>query len=170
MGRIGILLPPLSHYAMDLAQYTLPQLKQLSARITKELERRQTANKAALLKKLKRLAEAHGVTLEEVVSGAEAVPAKRVQSAPAPARRAAVPVKYRHPSNRALAWSGRGRRPQWVEAWITNGGSLDALEIAAQKLAAKTFAADYASRTAEPTNDETTGESLGSDAGEDPGQ
>ncbi len=29
-----------------------------------------------------------------------------------------VEAKYRHPSNPQLAWSGRGRQPKWVVAWI----------------------------------------------------
>ena len=28
-----------------------------------------------------------------------------------------VKVKYRHPENPELEWTGRGRKPKWVEAW-----------------------------------------------------
>lgn len=36
-------------------------------------------------------------------------------------------VKYRHPSNAELCWSGRGRQPAWVANWINDGGTLDDL-------------------------------------------
>lgn len=41
-------------------------------------------------------------------------------------------VKYRHPANSTLTWSGRGRQPKWVEAFVSNGGSLVSLEVAVQ--------------------------------------
>lgn len=36
-------------------------------------------------------------------------------------------VKYRHPSNAELCWSGRGRQPAWVANWINDGGTLNDL-------------------------------------------
>jgi ParB/RepB/Spo0J family partition protein len=38
-------------------------------------------------------------------------------------------VQYRHPQNAELEWTGRGRKPKWVEHWITQGGTLDDLKI-----------------------------------------
>lgn len=42
-------------------------------------------------------------------------------------------VKYRHPSNADLCWSGWGRKPKWVENWLTEGGSLDELAVPPSK-------------------------------------
>lgn len=36
-------------------------------------------------------------------------------------------VKYRHPENSAQTWAGRGKRPRWVNEWVSAGGSLEAL-------------------------------------------
>lgn len=41
-------------------------------------------------------------------------------------------VKYRHPENHDLEWSGKGRQPKWVEHYLANGGSIVSLEIAVQ--------------------------------------
>lgn len=41
-------------------------------------------------------------------------------------------VKYRHPANRDLEWSGKGRQPKWVEAYLANGGSIVSLEVEVQ--------------------------------------
>lgn len=40
---------------------------------------------------------------------------------------AAKIVKYRHPQNSAQTWAGRGKRPRWVNEWLSTGGSLEAL-------------------------------------------
>lgn len=122
---------------MDLGQYTLPQLRELGTRIANEIEKRRSTGKATLLKRLERLAADHGLTLADVIGNAGGPQPKRLTSRPAPARKASPAPKYRHPNNRELAWSGRGRRPLWVDAWLAHGGALDALEIAAQKLARK---------------------------------
>lgn len=37
-----------------------------------------------------------------------------------------LPVKYRSGTN---VWSGRGRKPKWVEDHLTNGGSLDEILV-----------------------------------------
>ena len=40
------------------------------------------------------------------------------------------PVRYRHPQNPSLNWSGRGRQPAWVAHFINSGqGTLTDLEI-----------------------------------------
>lgn len=121
----------------NLSSYSLPQLKQLHARIEKEIAKQESAGKASVLKKLQKLAKEHGLTLDDVLGGtAQVKPMKSVSKAPA-VPKAPLPVKYRHPSKQDLAWSGRGRRPQWVDAWLSNGGALDALMTSAQKFEKK---------------------------------
>lgn len=39
-------------------------------------------------------------------------------------------IAYAHPENADLCWSGRGKKPKWVEHWIAEGGTLDELAIA----------------------------------------
>ena len=122
----------------DLSTYTLPQLKHLSARITKEIAKQESAGKSSILKKLKKMAREHGLTLDEVLNGTGEIRSQKgFASIPSVAVKAPLPVKYRHPSKQDLAWSGRGRKPQWVEAWLSNGGALDALATAAQKFEKK---------------------------------
>lgn len=45
---------------------------------------------------------------------------------------AAKGIKYCHPENSLITWSGRGRKPTWVDAWIKNGGTLEELSTANQ--------------------------------------
>ena len=37
--------------------------------------------------------------------------------------------RYRNPRNAAETWSGRGRRPAWIEAALAEGVSLEDLEV-----------------------------------------
>ncbi len=123
---------------MTLKSYTLPQLKQLGARIAKEITKQESAGKASFLKRLKKMASEHGLSLDDVLgNAAHAKRQKPVTAKLASTPKAPLPVKYRHPSNKELTWSGRGRKPRWVEAWLANGGALDALATAAEKFAKK---------------------------------
>lgn len=36
-------------------------------------------------------------------------------------------MKFRHPENPSIGWSGAGRKPQWVLDWIGKGGTLEQL-------------------------------------------
>jgi len=45
--------------------------------------------------------------------------------------------RYRNPQNAAETWSGRGKRPAWIEAALAAGKSLESLAIADDRPAAK---------------------------------
>lgn len=104
---------------MDLSQVSTADLKKTLARIPKEIERRQQAEKAQLLQEMEALARARGfITLGEVIDGY-----KKIEGTP-------LPIKYRHPSNEKLTWTGRGRQPKWIQDFVQGGGNLDALKAA----------------------------------------
>jgi len=145
---------------MNLQDYTLPQLQQLGARIAKQIAKQESAGKASVLKRMKDMAREHGLTLEEVLGApSQAKPQKVSVGKAFAAPKAPLPIKYRHPSNKDLAWSGRGRRPGWVDAWLANGGALEALATAAQrfekKQSRKALEASDAARTEAPVEAES---------------
>ncbi|NTV09169.1 MAG: ParB/RepB/Spo0J family partition protein [Zoogloea sp.] len=37
-------------------------------------------------------------------------------------------VMYRHPDDPRIAWSGRGKKPKWVEDWLASGHTFDELK------------------------------------------
>lgn len=141
----------------DLTAYSLPQLRQLSAKIEKEIAKRQSATKTDLLKRITKLAKESGLSLDDVLGGEAPAKPKKAASKPV-APKTPLPAKYQHPSNKELAWSGRGRRPGWIDAWVANGGSLDALEIAAQKMAKR--AAKKAAAAEQPVSPELPAEAV----------
>jgi len=76
-----------------------------------------------------------------VVAGLQAdelIKVQALQFSDSPALKAAAPspaflVKYRHPEFPDLSWSGRGKKPKWVEAWLqTAGQTLEQLLPAEQ--------------------------------------
>jgi len=51
-------------------------------------------------------------------------------------RRREVTPKFRNPDNPAELWSGRGRKPKWVEEKLAAGRQLDDLRISREPEAA----------------------------------
>jgi len=105
---------------MDLSTLSAAQLRDLQQLIPAELKRREAQEKDLVLNEVRAFAKARGYAIEDLLVKEVKVKASAVNK---------VKVKYRHPENTALEWTGRGRKPKWVEAWLVNGGSLDNLLV-----------------------------------------
>lgn len=108
---------------INLENLSLTEMQQLLKDLPAEIQRRQAAERKAVMAEMKALAEARGFSFDDLLGG----PISSAGSAVKP--RKPVPVKYRHPDNAALAWTGRGRKPAWVVEWESAGKSLDQLKI-----------------------------------------
>lgn len=80
--------------------------------IDTEIKRREAKQKADAKRKIKELAETYGIDLETLKGS-------QTQSK----------VRYRNPANQFETWSGKGRQPKWVKAWLEAGNKLDDLEV-----------------------------------------
>jgi DNA-binding protein H-NS len=40
-----------------------------------------------------------------------------------------IEVKYRNPADPTQQWSGRGRQPAWLKAWIVAGNSIEDAKV-----------------------------------------
>lgn len=103
---------------MDLSTLNLVQLRELQQQIPAEMKRREAQEKNVVLNDLKAFVQARGFTLEQLLEKESKVKV-----------RAAVKVKYRHPQNESLTWTGRGRTPKWVLEWQANGSALAGLLV-----------------------------------------
>jgi DNA-binding protein H-NS len=105
---------------MDLSTLSVFELRDLEQRIPAELKRREAQDKINILNEVRAFAKARGYAIEDLMS-------KEVKIKTTVGNK--VKVKYRHPVNPELEWTGRGRKPKWVEAWVADGGSLDNLLV-----------------------------------------
>ena len=119
---------------INLSDLTIVELRRLRGKVDTELRRREDSAKKDVLKQIKKIVSDAGVNLDEVLSEAstpKAAPAakKTRRKAASPAKGKRVPVKYRNPADASAGWTGRGRKPRWVEAWLAEGKSLDDLLV-----------------------------------------
>lgn len=102
---------------MDLNAMSSAELKQLQTDLKNAIEARQKEDlKAARLAAEKAVGE-FGFSLEDVFPTA----VKRLKGK-------AVP-KYRNPMNPDQTWTGRGRKPKWINEVLQGGADLTDLEI-----------------------------------------
>jgi DNA-binding protein H-NS len=105
---------------MDLSTLTVAQLRDLQQQIPAELKRREQQEKLNILSEVRAFAKARGFALEELVG--KDVPKAKVAGGK-------VKVKYRHPKDASLQWTGRGRQPRWVAEWLAGGGKIEGLAV-----------------------------------------
>lgn len=105
---------------IDLSKLSIPELEALAHDVQEELVTRRETEKQRVLDQMRELAGSIGMTLEELL----------ISQRGGRATKAAVAVKYRHPENPDLTWSGRGKRPQWVNDALADGKTLE--EMAAE--------------------------------------
>lgn len=116
---------------IKLNQLSVAELRRLQGKVEAEIKRRDDSAKKEALKAMKKIAAEHGVALSDVLAEAkpEGTKAKRAPRKASPAKGKRVAVKYRNPADATQGWTGRGRKPRWVEAWLADGKSLDALLV-----------------------------------------
>jgi DNA-binding protein H-NS len=100
----------------DLAKLSIEELQNLARDIEAEIVNRRVAEKERVLNQMRELASSLGMSLEEFLRQ-EGISSSQ------------VPVKFRHPENPSLTWSGRGKRPAWVNEALASGRTLQDLSI-----------------------------------------
>lgn len=102
---------------MNLNAMSLDELKKLQKDVTRAIETYKERQRLEAMAEVEELARKKGFSLSELA-----------QSGKSKSRRPVAP-KYAHPENPAVTWSGRGRRPKWVNEALQSGKSLDDLLI-----------------------------------------
>lgn len=101
----------------DLKALSLSELKKMQKDLAKAISIFEDRQKAEVRARLDAIAKEMGYSLADLI-GAEAKTA-----------RAPAVAKYRHPESAALAWSGRGRKPQWFADHISAGKDPSELAV-----------------------------------------
>ena len=100
---------------MDLSKMSLVELRTLQQQVAQEMKRREHEEVAKAREQIIAIAQSVGIPLKDLIASQGRV------------RGGAGMQQYRHPSNKTLHWSGRGRQPKWVKDWVASGHSLEAL-------------------------------------------
>lgn len=103
---------------MDLSSYSFSELLELAKKVSAEIADREREEKNKARAQIIELAKLHGLSVEEVlVTGKSGVARKPVEP------------KYQNPANPSQQWTGRGRKPAWVEGLLAQGKTLAELAI-----------------------------------------
>lgn len=106
---------------MQLDHLSLSELQVLRLKVDQEIESRRVQVRKEGLEKIKSIAAEYGLTVNEL---------KALASAKTSAgKRGTVAPKYQDPSNPMNTWTGRGRKPKWVEAYLAQGGDLASITL-----------------------------------------
>ncbi|MDE0112976.1 MAG: H-NS histone family protein [Albidovulum sp.] len=101
---------------IDLESLSLEELKSLQKDVTKHIENYEVRKRNEAARKTAEFAAQFGFSLDELAG----VTKTR-------ARRSLPPVKpkYRNPDDASVTWSGRGRKPIWLEAKLAEGAMVE---------------------------------------------
>lgn len=103
---------------MNLEKLSIVELRDLQDRITKQLKMTEQKDIANARTQILEIAKRVGVSVKDLVGSGAPVKVKQT-----------VAVKYRHPNDSTLQWSGRGRQPKWVKEWVESGKAIDEAKV-----------------------------------------
>lgn len=102
---------------IDLNAKSSSELRELKAQVDQAIEAKLEKEVDEVREYVKGKAAELGVTIEQILGGKGRKGKKHTTP------------KYRNPKNPEQVWSGRGRRPVWVNEHLEGGGSPEDLEI-----------------------------------------
>ncbi|WP_299791329.1 H-NS histone family protein [uncultured Marivita sp.] len=102
--------------SIDLNNMSKDELKKLIKDAEKALKTIETRRLTEAKKAAESAAKEYGFSLDDLLGGA---PKKGSKSAP----------KYRNPANPEQTWTGKGRKPNWVNDALASGKTMEDLKI-----------------------------------------
>lgn len=108
---------------MDISKLSVKELQNLLEIIPAEIKAREAEERKNALKEVTELAAKRGFKLEELIGQSETKAAVKTGT------RRPAKIKYRSPDDHQLKWTGRGKKPTWVAAWLAKGKTLDELKV-----------------------------------------
>ena len=102
--------------SINLSELSITELEDLVSSAGSLIEEKRAQARVSAKAEIERIAAAAGVSVEDLLGyGGKA-------------RKSAVkkPVdKYRNPKDHTQTWSGRGKRPKWLQEMLEHGGQLE---------------------------------------------
>lgn len=102
---------------IDLNSLSLKELKDLHGQVSRAITTFEDRKKREAVAKLEEEAKRLGFNLSDLTDVASS------------RKRGSAPPKYANPADPSQTWTGRGRKPKWMEAALKAGKSPDDLLI-----------------------------------------
>lgn len=106
----------------ELSHLSLGDLRDLKEQVKTEMKNREAEEIQKARDQILAIAQSVGVPLETLFAKGGKGSNKRASSGP-------VAVRFQHPEDQSLKWTGRGRQPKWVKEWVDGGKSIVALRV-----------------------------------------
>lgn len=103
----------------ELSGYSVAELNDLIEMAKKEIARKEQTQLQDVRIQMERLASSVGKTVEEIIN----LDKKKKGS------KALGRIKYRNPANPEQTWTGRGKRPRWLQQALDQGADLEDFAI-----------------------------------------
>ncbi|TWI33333.1 H-NS family nucleoid-associated regulatory protein [Paracoccus sulfuroxidans] len=100
---------------IDIDAMSLRELRDMRNKLDKAISTYEERRRREALAAAEHAVREFGFNLSELTGGK--------------AGRSKVAPKYAHPEDASLTWTGRGRKPRWIQEHLDAGKSLDDLEI-----------------------------------------
>ena len=100
----------------DISKLKLQELYELQDLVEKTIEEKKEGEKKVLIDKMRALSRGAGLELEDVIDGIVREKTKKKKI---------IAMKYKNPADENETWSGRGRKPKWLEKSLKDGKKLE---------------------------------------------
>lgn len=109
--------------AVQLDNLSIEELEQVISDARQRIEEKREEAVARARADIERIAASTGYSLEDLLGMGKS----RARAA----ARAQKPVaeKYRNPRDPSQSWSGRGKRPRWLQDLLQQGATLESLQV-----------------------------------------
>ncbi len=111
----------------DLKNMSRKELEKLARDVEKALNKLQKQDVKKVRQEMEKLAAAHGLSVEDVVSG-NGKPTRKPKTKSGPPKAKSAP-KYANPDDSSKTWTGKGRQPDWFKTAIASGIDPDSMAI-----------------------------------------
>ena len=117
--------------AVNYSTWSVTKLKNEKKKIDKAIASKGTKERSKALAEMRAAARRAGFEMRDLLPelGAGGAPTRGRKKTAAKRAPAKVAPKYRNPDDPKVTWSGRGRKPKWIEAHLAEHGTLDAVAI-----------------------------------------
>ncbi|RJE80991.1 H-NS family nucleoid-associated regulatory protein [Paracoccus sp. JM45] len=102
--------------SIDFDKMSLKEMQDLRTRLDRAINSYEDRKRREALVAIEEAAREHGFNLSELTGSK-------------PSRTGTVAPKYANPQDPTMTWTGRGRKPRWVQESLAEGKELDDLLI-----------------------------------------